>query len=374
MNFEELECLHKIFLLEKMIHKKYKRIEDLENEKMILQKSGLFKEEWYWNTYPEVGKCQIDAITHFLTVGEKEGKDASEYFSSSFYLDHHQDVKESGMSPILHYILYGKLEERITSDFSNKIDEWISNHILKIEIKENPLVSIILPTKNRINLLPEAIKSVLNQTYQNWELLIVDDHSSDGTPKMIEEKFLDKRIKLFTNKGKGVSSARNTGLENSLGEYVAYLDSDNKWTQVYLEYMIKEFLNTSQNWAYAILKRYESFTDEKSVTYFCKNFNYQNLTIGNYIDLNIFMHKKELFELYGGFNEDLKILVDWDLILRYTSDENGKLNYFIGCFYDNSSREDRITNAENMENAYYLISEKFRKKDKFLDEEADINE
>jgi glycosyltransferase involved in cell wall biosynthesis len=92
---------------------------------------------------------------------------------------------------------------------------------------DNPLVSIIMPAYNAEKYIAEAIESVLNQTYINWELLITDDGSTDGTSQICSRYLLvDKRIKYIKTLNKGVSAARNNGLERADGEYITFLDAD----------------------------------------------------------------------------------------------------------------------------------------------------
>jgi glycosyltransferase involved in cell wall biosynthesis len=99
-----------------------------------------------------------------------------------------------------------------------------------IKTKKEPIVSVIIPTYNRANLLGKAIQSVLDQTYQNFELIIVDDGSTDNTKELVE-KFNDKRIiytKLRENSGSSVIP-RNIAMKVSKGKYIALLDSDDYW-------------------------------------------------------------------------------------------------------------------------------------------------
>jgi glycosyltransferase involved in cell wall biosynthesis len=91
------------------------------------------------------------------------------------------------------------------------------------------LVSVIIPTYKRAHILPRAIKSVLNQTYSNLELIIIDDGSRDNTSAVVSD-VKDKRIRYIeSSENKGLSSARNTGLRASQGEFVAFLDDDDEW-------------------------------------------------------------------------------------------------------------------------------------------------
>lgn len=102
------------------------------------------------------------------------------------------------------------------------------------------LVSIITPSYNSEKFIKETIESVLNQTYMNWELLIVDDCSTDESPKIIKEySKIDSRIKYLRNeKNGGPAISRNRGLDIAKGEYIAFLDSDDFWDKYKLELQI----------------------------------------------------------------------------------------------------------------------------------------
>lgn len=91
------------------------------------------------------------------------------------------------------------------------------------------LVSIIIPTFNRMALLPTAIQSVVNQSYLNWELLIIDDFSTDATEEVVVNYAeVNSRIKYFKNPIKGVNNARNHGLLKAKGDWIVFLDSDDE--------------------------------------------------------------------------------------------------------------------------------------------------
>ena len=89
--------------------------------------------------------------------------------------------------------------------------------------RELPQISVVIPTYNRRHFLPEAITSVQRQTYRDWELIIVDDGSEDGTREMLEN--LPGPIRLLFTEHRGVSTARNLGLDAARGKYIAYLAS-----------------------------------------------------------------------------------------------------------------------------------------------------
>ena len=105
-----------------------------------------------------------------------------------------------------------------------------------------PLISIVLPTYNHAQFLNVAIKCVLNQTYTNWELIIIDNNSTDNTNEVIN-KYNDYRIQHVKIDNKGIiSSSRNLGIKLSNGDWIAFLDSDDSWHKSKLEIVVNNIL------------------------------------------------------------------------------------------------------------------------------------
>ena len=102
----------------------------------------------------------------------------------------------------------------------------------------NPKVSVIIPTYNRAAKVRKAIESVLNQTFSDLEVVVVDDGSSDDTGKILQETYGD-RIRYFAQPNQGASAARNRGLAEARGEWIALLDSDDLWEKEKLEWQFK---------------------------------------------------------------------------------------------------------------------------------------
>jgi glycosyltransferase involved in cell wall biosynthesis len=102
----------------------------------------------------------------------------------------------------------------------------------------DPKVSVVIPTYNRAGIVPRAIESVLAQTVTDLEVIVVDDGSSDDTGKTLEEMFGD-RIRYFAQVNQGASVARNRGIEEARGEWIAFLDSDDLWEKEKLEWQLK---------------------------------------------------------------------------------------------------------------------------------------
>ncbi len=219
------------------------------------------------------------------------------------------------------------------------------------------LISVIMPTKNRAARIPAAIESVLDQVWNNWELIIVDDASNDDTADMVRVLYNDPRIRLMKAKGAGVSAARNTGLSAARGELIAYLDSDNTWTPEYLKFMAVALLREKAMTGYAVLQGFggERSELEKSF-YYNRRFDLDALKMNNFIDMNVFMHHRSLFEQHGGFDETIKRMVDWDLILRYCTVFPPVFANAVGVHYDHRPRPDRITSSEKMAYRYVVLN------------------
>ncbi len=110
------------------------------------------------------------------------------------------------------------------------------------QLQRNPLVSVIIPCLNRETLIGQAIESALGQTYQNVEIVVVNDGSTDGTEKAVQNYFSSGKVRYFKHEvNKGIPAARNTGIRNSLGDYVAFLDSDDMWLPDKVEVQLQAF-------------------------------------------------------------------------------------------------------------------------------------
>jgi glycosyltransferase involved in cell wall biosynthesis len=190
-----------------------------------------------------------------------------------------------------------------------------------------PLISVIIPTYNRANLLPRAVRSACGQTYRNLEILVVDDASSDNTEevaRMLEEE--DARVRYIKReKNGGGSAARNTGIRESKGEYIALLDSDDEWLSEKIEKQMKVFEKSNDEKLGVVYCGYKEIKNNKTVfinTPKHKGNIIQTLLINNYITGggSTGLIKKECFNEIGFFDES-KILKeggsqDYDMYLR----------------------------------------------------------
>tara|TARA_Y100001970_G_C14243085_1_gene866129 strand:- start:1241 stop:2077 length:837 start_codon:yes stop_codon:yes gene_type:complete len=182
-------------------------------------------------------------------------------------------------------------------------------------------ISVIIPTFNRIDILNRAIDSVLNQSINPYDIIVVDDGSTDGTSDMIKQKY--KSIKLIQQKNSGVSAARNNGIKNAQGDWIALLDSDDEWKKNKLEEQViklidnpkYDFCHTNEIWIRNGIrvnqkkrhKKYGGFIFDKCLD-ICR------------ISPSSVLLNKNIFNHVGWFNNELPVCEDYDLWLRITAD------------------------------------------------------
>jgi len=184
-----------------------------------------------------------------------------------------------------------------------------------------PFVSIVIPTYNRANLISMSIESVLNQTYKNFELIIVDDCSTDNTQEVISN-FKDPRIRYIRHdQNLGGSAARNLGIKMARGEYIAFQDSDDEWLPEKLVKQMRVFGNAPAEVGVVYTGFWRIVGDKK--TYIPSNKVtrkegniYKQLLRGNFVTTQATVVKSECFKKAGMFDEHLPRLQDWELFIR----------------------------------------------------------
>jgi glycosyltransferase involved in cell wall biosynthesis len=196
-------------------------------------------------------------------------------------------------------------------------------------IRKTPTVSVILPTYNRAELIGRAIKSILSQTYQDFEIIVVDDGSTDNTEEVVKS-FDDKRIKYIVYKrNKGAAIARNVGIKAAMGEYIAFQDSDDEWLPLKLEKQLKVF-DVSPAEVGVVYTGFWRIKDKKKIYLPFewvkqKDGNiHKELIKGNFVSTQTILVKKECFKKSGLFDENLRGLLDWELFIRISNYYNFK--------------------------------------------------
>lgn len=182
-----------------------------------------------------------------------------------------------------------------------------------------PKVSVVIPTYNRSRLLVRAVDSVLQQTYQDFEILIVDDHSTDDTKERVAELSDGRIIYVHHDGPRGGSAARNTGIKNASGEYIAFLDSDDEWYPVKMEKQSHLFADPSIDISYTGFQRVDQVSGKAYETVLprCGGNVAHRLWLDNCVGTTstVMMRKKCLLDV-GGFDESLPQSQDWDLWIR----------------------------------------------------------
>lgn len=273
--------------------------QDIALKKELIMQTQM-KEDFYFN---------LSNISSKFIIPEEHLSDKNNAKNTPFS-DFQGFLANSYVSPLI-YAPFVEEDKRCFAVMDN-----ISKYLRKNVSDDNSLVSVIMSVYNRLDIVELAINSVLNQTYKNFEFIIVDDGSTDGTDKFLS-KFDDNRIRLILSESNnGASYARNLALSVAEGDYIMYLDSDNQWDSRYIETMLGAFKELPDADAlYSGQLLYDSLDSDPFAMRF-GSLNKSLLKNGNYIDMNCFAHTKKVFSEIGGFDESLYRLVDWDFILR----------------------------------------------------------
>jgi len=191
-----------------------------------------------------------------------------------------------------------------------------------------PFVSIIMPAYNAENFISKSIQSILSQSYQHWELIVINDGSKDNTSSVVKN-FDNKRIILLEQENGGVSKARNRGIQNAKGDYIAFLDSDDLWLENKLEIQVKYMLD-NPNVVLSYMD-YSSFIGDDVVVknkqlypFVINNLN-ERLLVFNFIATLTVMVKSNILKEIGGFDIQLFGPEDWDLWIKVS--QKGEIGY-----------------------------------------------
>jgi glycosyltransferase involved in cell wall biosynthesis len=231
-----------------------------------------------------------------------------------------------------------------------------------------PKVSVIIPTYNMADYLPEAIESVLNQTYKDFEIIVIDDGSTDNT-KEIVKKYIDPsrdNIRYIYQENKGVSVARNTAIMNARGEFIALLDADDRCYANRLEEEIKAIekdpgIGLVHADDMAITENGKCIDTQRRNKKYLSGYIFKNLYIRKAnISLPTVLVKKECFEKVGLFDENLTRLgcEDREAWLRIAREYRIEYINKVLAYYRRTGNG-MSSNQEKMKKARYYVIEKF---------------
>lgn len=185
----------------------------------------------------------------------------------------------------------------------------------------HPLVSVVIASFNMGQYLPQAIQSILDQTYKNLEVIVIDDGSTDDTETNVSAMLGDTRLHYIKQKNLGQPKAKNNGLAQCKGEFIAFCDGDDLWEKNKLELQIPLFNRKEVGVVYSEV----SYIDENNERY-DKQPPYERhegviteqLLEKNFVPFGTAVIRKECLEKDGIFNDEYRMGIDWDLWLRYS--------------------------------------------------------
>jgi len=185
------------------------------------------------------------------------------------------------------------------------------------------MVNVIIPTYNRAELLPGAIDSVLAQTFKDYEIIIIDDGSTDGTRKVLSPYLLHPNIRYFYQDNKKQAAAKNLGIQKAQGEYIAFLDSDDLWSPQKLALQVKALDDHPEiAMVYSNQMIFRNSLDSGKIKYrpgILKSGEifYDLLMRKFYCSTPTILLRKSAIDAVGGFDESLRnALEDWEFTLR----------------------------------------------------------
>ena len=185
-------------------------------------------------------------------------------------------------------------------------------------------VSVIIPTYNRETTIARAIRSVIDQTWPNFEIIVVDDCSTDHTREIVEGIGDDRIRYIYLEQNGGASRARNTGIRHAECEYIAFLDSDDEWLPEKLEKQMHEMLRMPEQVGVVYCRMWARQEGRDPIV--CPPLSMgrerlagnllAELVEDNLIGTPAILARKKCLEQVGGFDERLRCLEDWDMVCR----------------------------------------------------------
>lgn len=226
-----------------------------------------------------------------------------------------------------------------------------------------PKVSVIVPAYNQAKYLKQTLNSVLNQTYNDWECVIVNDGSTDNTAKIAKNYVKkDKRFKYIYQKNKGLAGARNTGIKTSQGEYIGFLDSDDLWKPSMLEktvtFLAGNHKTSIVSGAWSYVDKNGKLISRKNGPAKCENYLVE-LLFGNLFPVHALLIKKAVFIDCGFFDSSLPSSEDWDMWLR-VANKGYRFNYVNDLIAHYRIHNNTITsNNDRIKKGNFSVLDKF---------------
>lgn len=197
----------------------------------------------------------------------------------------------------------------------------MSPQFVSVRSVSRPTVSVVMPVYNGEQYLIEALDSVFQQSFQSFELIVVDDGSTDATLAILES--YGDRLTVIRQKNGGHAAARNVALKVAQGNWIAMIDADDLWHATKLEEQLALAELTSADVIYTAARNFEDSSRVDDVTFRdsqCPNGDvFCNLLLDNFITHSSVLIRKDALIAVGGYDETLKTTCDWDLWLRMSA-------------------------------------------------------
>ena len=223
-----------------------------------------------------------------------------------------------------------------------------------------PLVSVVIPTHNRSIMLRRALDSVLNQSYENIEIIISDDGSTDDTQEMLTI-YSDNRIKIYKNDvARGACNARNNAINMATGTYVTFLDDDDEYLPTRIEDMVNVY---NEKYAYISAGYYLKISKNRvdEAKYNRKSITLKDILYRHSIGSVLFLTKLNYIKEVNGFDESLPSSQDYDLLLKLhlLKGEGQYLDKPLAIIHI-EHEYDRITTSKNKFKGHWLFYKKYK--------------
>ena len=200
------------------------------------------------------------------------------------------------------------------------------------------LISVVIPLYNKAHTIVNTLNTVMRQTYRDYEVIIVNDGSTDDGVAVIEKNFNDSRIRIVNQKNAGVSVARNRGVDEAKGEWIAFLDADDEWLPTYLEALLEVLKEHPKADMIGCASYYKDLiTGKISANAIIDKYYEKTVCINYFINPDKMTHvgatilSKNVFQQIGGFNLNLRS--NEDLLLLGTIAMNGYFVYVGKCLH-----------------------------------------
>lgn len=250
----------------------------------------------------------------------------SQTHAEAFYTCGSEEIHEQGaLAVLLKDITKRGQVFDIEQDFQfSKLDMHSKEQTYKNNSRQQPFISVVLPTYNRPKELAKSLKSIFDQTFQDFEVIVVNDGGEDVQKVIDSFEQKEKIVYLAHSRNRGVAAARNTAIRKSGGRFIAYLDDDDIYYPDHLRAAAEVLAGGEYKIVYTTShEAVETWVTDRYVTIdkrvaFDFDFDRSKLLVGNYIPTLTIIHEKSILDETGLFDETLKVHEDWDLWIRFS--------------------------------------------------------